>query len=332
MKILPLLLVIAVGAAVAGYVYQISSDPSGGEDAISVLGPTDNTDAVVTVDEPVDAETVDIALVDSDSEKETPAEITQVEEEAKITVTSDADVTTVALNTLSDGDFNNLVADLEQDPTLLPKLLEEYRSNTDPARARRMAQILKSRQDTRITALGQEMVYSGDAQSQHAGFALLAGQQGSDPAALETVVEMIEIEADPTVLRSAMGALSIPGETQGQQQERVLDQFSSKADHDDPMVRRLSLSLMSRWEGDRDMNEYYISGLSDADERVRTGALFSLKASNYQSDAAKQALVGVAQDGSAGRLLRLNAISLLKRYDVSEQELADLKKQVLGSS
>ena len=327
MKILFLSIALAAVVGVAGYVYKLSSDPAGAEQPISVIEPDDPivveaTDTVQATDRsPIVEAAAPTPVVPDEPINTTP-----------VTIVSDTDVTTVAVGTLSDGDFNNLVADLALDPTLLPKLLDEYRANTDPDRARRMAQVLKSRQDPRITALGQEMVYSGDPQSQQAGFALLAGQQGNDPQALETVVEMIEIEANPEVLRSAMGALSVPGKTQDEQQERVLDQFSTKSQHDDPMVRRLSLSLMSRWEGDRDMNDHYIAGLADADERVRTGALFSLKASDYRSEAAKQALIDVAQDTSAGRLLRLNAVSALKRYDLSEQELAAFKEQILGSS
>lgn len=338
MKIPSLLVALVIVGGVAGYVYKINSAPMGGEQPIALV--ESGTEAAVdlepsaaelitdesTVKVEIASDSIDLNSVDQ------PTGDQATDSKTPVTITSDTDVTTVAVGSLSDGDFNNLVADLALDPSLLPKLLEEYRSNTDPDRASRMAQVLKSRQDPRITVLGQEMVYSGDPQSQQAGFALLGGQQGNDPNALETVVEMIEIESNTQVLRSAMGALSIPGKTQDEQQERVLDQFSSKANHDDPMVRRLSLSLMSRWEGEGDMNEYYVSGLSDVDERVRTGALFSLKASNHQSEEARQALINVAQDTSAGRLLRLNAVSLLKRYGFSEQELEDLKQQVKGSS
>lgn len=328
MKILTLLIVLGCAAGGAAYLYLSSPQPVDTTRSATVVEQAKpSNDESPTEQEVVQAPVATTPVVESNSTKEQTAQ-----SEPPVEVTSDADVTTVALHTLSDGDFNNLVSDLALDPGLLPKLLDEYRANTDLARAKRMAQVLKSRKDPRITALGQEMVYSGDPQSQQAGFALLAGQQGHDSQALETVVEMIEVEANPEVLRSAMGALSVPGKTQTEQKDRVIKQFVSRSEHDDPMVRRLSLSLMSRWEGDQDMNDHYIAGLTDTDERVRTGALFSLKASNHQSDLAKQALIDVVNDTSAGRLLRLNAVSALKSYNLSQDELSLFKEHVLGSS
>ena len=315
--------------AVVFVLYQQNASLTTPAETRSVEVPASPVDVDPVAETDVADEVVEPVAVQADS---APAEV--VTDQSVVEADSNqeqTDVTAIAHERMSDGDFNNLVANLDSDPAMLPLLLEEFRNNSDPDRARRIAQLMENRQDSRITELGEQMVYSGDPESQKAGLALLGTQQGSDSRALDVVVDIIDLEENPDVLTSALNALAKPGRAEPEQKERVVDQFKSRVTHGDPIVRRHSLTLLSRWSGESDMNDVYLTGLEDQDERVRTGALFALKSSKHPSEQTRQAFIRVIQDVNENRLLRLNALSGLKKYDVPAEEIANYRKLIRNS-
>ena len=129
------------------------------------------------------------------------------------------------------------------------QLLEEFRYNTDPARAKQLAALLGPYNDPAIVQTASELAYSGDHQSQLAGLDLLARVQPRNDEARDVAIDLLGSGNDPTLLVATMNVLAVPARTATASQRQLLnDNLANLAKHYDPKVRGQSLSLLGRWD------------------------------------------------------------------------------------
>ncbi len=239
---------------------------------------------------------------------------------------------TLGTEPLSDGDFNAVVAYLKNDPQLLEQFLQQYRENTDPDRAKRLAQILEAFDDDTITSVAEDLVFSGELNSQKAGLDLLADQQVNNPAEREFVSQVLELESNPEVLVSALNALAKPGVATAEQTDRLINQFVLHSSSEDETVRGHSLSLMARWAGERNLNEHFLRGLSDGSEHVRRSAVYLLGRSKHPDDSITTALRGILENSSESQRLRRNALASLKQLGLSKEEESEYRARIAAGN
>lgn len=230
------------------------------------------------------------------------------------------DVSQLGYESLNEDDSNNLVAELQTNPKLLKQLLDEFRTVASPERAIRLTRWLQRVQSKEITAVGKEMAYADSLMTRQAGLNLLGGQQPHSTNARNIIAQLLEHENDPAVQISALNALAIPGPTEPELRARLMKQFEALTTSLDPVVKHHSLSMMSRWGETQNLNEFYLQGLTDTDERVRTVALLSLTGTNYRDANAKNALLRVIEDTNESVLTRNNALFGLQDFGMTSKE------------
>lgn len=320
------LLLLAVGVVAAvlllqncGVTPQVKNDSSSQNSA-----PTEINTTVESV-EPSDVAPAELASTDQIETVQAP-ELDPAIAAERAAFHKRFDLSQIGSEPLDDGEFNALVAYLKNDSELFAQFLTQYRETTDPDRSKRLAQVLDEFDDSTITTLAEELVFSGDVGSQVAGLDLLSGQQANNPQAREVVSQVLELETNPVVISSALNAMATPGEVTSEERTKLLNQFVMHSSNDDAAVRGRSLALMKRWGGDTNMNEHYIVGLQDSDDKVRIGALLSLASSKHPGDDTFQALVSVVEDLSMDMQSRKTAMRALDKYDLADEE----KQRLLG--
>jgi len=121
---------------------------------------------------------------------------------------SEDELTEIGTAAYSDAEFELLQELIDDNPVVLGQLLELYRANTDASRANRLAELLGRFDDSAITELGAELVFSGDPDSQKAGLRLLGRQQPRSAEAREVVRQVLDVETNPELLVSALNAVA----------------------------------------------------------------------------------------------------------------------------
>lgn len=230
------------------------------------------------------------------------------------------DVSTVARESLSDDDFEALVARLRRDPALLSALIDEARSETDAARLNRLLRVLGEVDDPAVVALATEFVYSGDADLRTLGLDLMKRVRPGDPDVLASVSGILSTEVDGDVLVPALTALARPGNTDLGTRASLASQVAILTTHVDPAVRSTSITILSRWSNDATYTPQLISALDDREPVVRRAAAFAFVGRTDASPVVRQRLMQVASDTGGANAPRRGAILALKGMPLSDAE------------
>lgn len=220
----------------------------------------------------------------------------------------------------TDAEYAKLSKLLKSSSKIRKHVALEFRINTDPKKAKRLAVLLGQFDDEIITDVGLELALSGESVSQKNGLALLAKQQPHNAKARGAIVEILQVETTPEILVSALNAVAIPPKTSVTEQQDLLIQFTNLSNNQDPLVRSHSLAMMSRWAGDENVNEYLLQGLNDVDPKVRRTAAYSLVKTQYLSDEVKRQLLIRAQDESENKRTREATLMALARFKLNADD------------
>lgn len=233
---------------------------------------------------------------------------------------SQDELTEIGTAAYSDGEFELLKQLIREQPIVLQQLLEEFRANTDPDRAGRLAELLGQFDDQSITDIGAEMAFSGELMSQKAGLELLGRQQSRSPAARAAVTQLLEVESNAEVLVPALNAIAKSSRVDVGEQQHILDQLSHLSAHDDPKVRSHSIALIKSWSRDVNMNAVLLQGLQDTNVRVRESAAFALVRTQYPTEDVKLSLLSRLEDLDEKKSIREAAFNALRRMKLTYDE------------
>jgi len=234
------------------------------------------------------------------------------------------DVTTIAIDDrLTDEEFERLEALIRRDKGLRMQLLEEFRYNTDSARAKQLAALLGPYNDPEILQTASELVYSGDPESMKAGLDLLSRIQPRSSEARDIAIDLLSSENNPDLLVSTMNVLATPARTADPSQRQLLaDNLNNLSNHYDPIVRSHSLSLVGRWDKNSPSSrESLTRGLNDTDPTVRSSAAFAIRNIQNPDDNMIDGLLNIAEDTTIKKSTRYAALEALAQMNLSSTTL-----------
>jgi len=279
--------------------------------------PTENS--TLTTSNPLaPVEETDIATAivnDITPATENPGPLTPTQQNAP-----DVDVTTLAVDQrLTDEEFKRLEALISKDKGLRLELLDEFRYNTDPERAKQLAALLGPYNDPEIVQTAAELVYSGDPNSKTAGLDLLNRVQPHSNDARDIAIDLLSVENDPEFLVSTLNVLATPARGANVNQRQLLtDNLNNLSSHFDPRVRSHSLSLMGRWDKNSPPSrESLTRGLSDTDSKVRSSAVYAITNIQNPDTYMIEGLLNIAEDTNTGKPTRYAALQALSQMNLN---------------
>ena len=278
---------------------------------------TEKDDASIIVDAiPTDPVTGEPAVDNAAESSDQAGDLTD-------STSAGVDAASVAVEPLTDEEFERLEQQIKTDRQLRAQLLEEFRYNTDPVRAKQLAALLGPYDDPAIVQTASELAYSGDHQSQIAGLDLLARVQSRNDEARDVAIDLLSSGNDPELLVATMNVLATPARTATADQRQLLnDNLGNLANHYDPTVRGQSLALIGRWDKNSPQARESLSrGLSDSDPAVRSRAAFAIK--NIRNPDANMiaGLLTLAENKDEKKSARYAALSALEKMQLTGTDL-----------
>ncbi len=232
------------------------------------------------------------------------------------------DITSVGLAPLSDEEYSKVQAQLKQSEALLDQLLEEFRYNTNPQRARQLAALLSQHNLTKVVDVAAELAYSGDPVSQKMGLDLLSRLQPDNSRARDIAIELLSTEDNPSLLVSTMNVLATPARSATpDQRSALLDNTTLLATHNNEQVRSHSVALIGRWN-QNDGVMTLENALSDNSPQVRARAVSALFGLDNPNTNIINSLLLIAENSSEEKTTRQSALQTLR-----DMPLADADRQ-----
>lgn len=242
----------------------------------------------------------------------------------------DNEASTIGLEVLSDAQFNELQSRLRNEPDLLQALLTEFRFNTDPERAKRIAALLGDLNSTAIINAAKEMVYSGNPASQHIGLDLLSRLQPRNNEARDIAIELLSSETNHELLVSTMNVLATPVPAASDQQRvQLVDNLNLLSSHPDPVVRSHSMTLLGRWNPGGASKTILAAGLTDQDPAVRATSTAAFIGKNNVDASAIYGLLAVAENSNEVKTTRQSALYALQKMQLPPDVQARYEQAVI---
>lgn len=229
----------------------------------------------------------------------------------------DTEASTIGIEVLSDTDFNTLQSRLRNEPELLQALLTEFRFNTDPERAKRIAALVGDLNNPEIINAAKELVYSGNPESQRIGLDLLSRLQPRNNEARDIAIELLSSESNPALLVSTLNVLATPNRAATDQQRvQLIDNLNLLSTHYDPLVRSHSIDLLGRWNPGGASNTILAAGLADQDPTVRARSATAFIGKSNVDESAIFGLLAVAENSNEVKTTRQAALYALKKMQL----------------
>ncbi len=226
----------------------------------------------------------------------------------------------VGVEPFTEESVSALIKRLQNDPTLVQEIMDEFRVETDPKRRDRLKLLLGKVANPELVPLAQEMLYSGTNDSQLAALDLLRRVQQENPAARTLALDVLTSSSENDVLVAAINVFSIPVPISADENQAILNQMLSLVEHDAPMVRQRSISTLSNWGGgSENIMPVLLTGLTDSDMGVRRTAAYALVGTSGNNEEAKLALLAAAENVDEHRGVRRAAVLALQRMELDPQ-------------
>ncbi len=226
----------------------------------------------------------------------------------------------LATTDLSDDQILDFVLRLKTDKAFLQAVAQEFRTETDPARLKRLTYLLGESQDPTLTPVATDMVYSGNRDSELAGLDLLRKLQPYDPTSRDVVMNILTSDADPEVMVGALNVLVLPSEATQAERQTIVDHVQPLLKSDSAAVRQRSVSMISKWSTGATASDALLLGLHDADESVRKTAAYSSINLEDPSPAIIEALFFVLENQDELPRARKGARQSLNGKELSESD------------
>lgn len=243
---------------------------------------------------------------------------------------TDVDATTVALEPMSDEEFNQLAVALRNNKNLRLELANEFSSNLDPARAKQLAALLGSYDDPEIVQIASDLTYSGNSEQRVAGLDLLSRLQPHSDNARDVAVDLLSSETEPEFIVATMNVLATPSnDATANQRQLLADNLNNLSYHHDAKVRANSLALMGRWDKNSDATRDSLTrGLSDPDPFVRSRVTYALKNVQNPDDSMINGLLSIAENSDEKKTTRyaaLNTLSSMRLTGIAARRYSSAK-------
>jgi len=310
-----LLLIIPLAILAGGWFFIQTKETDSSTPSLSQESSPVEDSTLTKSEPPVETEVATAIVDDINSTNQNPAPIAP-DQQPDI----DVDVTTIAVDQrLTDEEFERLEALISNDRGLRLELLDEFRYNTDPERAKQLAALLGPYNDPEIVQTASELVYSGDPNSKTAGLALLGRVQTRSNEARDIAIDLLSAETDPKFLVSTMNVLAKPARGANESQRQLLtDNLTNLSSHHDSRVRSHSLALMGRWDKNSPASrESLTRGLSDGDAAVRSSAVYAIRNIQNPNENMIGGLLNIAEDSGTKKSTRNAALSALSQMNLS---------------
>lgn len=237
----------------------------------------------------------------------------------------DEAVQDVARGEWNDAEVNRLVDLMVGDPAFAAAIMQEFRSETDPQRLKRLALVLGELDSDELVPLAEEMLYSGNPDSTDAAFFLLNRVQARDPAARDVAMRVLSAESNPSTLVSAINILSRPARLDDQQRNDLVNHITPLISHDDAKVRRRSYATLAKLSPDGSATDILLAGLNDPDPKVRQSITYSFISNVVDAEDVRFSLFSIAENTAETKITRQGAVqALLKQpLTIDEKERVD---------
>jgi hypothetical protein len=230
--------------------------------------------------------------------------------------------------------YVQLVEQARQDPKFRQDLMSRLRTEADPSARGQLVSLLTSVQGADVMRFSNELMHSPDAEQRKRGLEMLVGLQGSDPQARQTLQAVLGTEADPAALSLIVAGLH-PGDVREPQEvSAMLGQLQKLAQHDSPEVRSAAVLSSAQWGGAA-AEPAILQALADPSPKVVQAAIDAVTATRASSDAAKDALLALAERGDmdlAMRQMALDALSNVNLEGARFSRFAQLRKSLDAQS
>ena len=326
----PLLAIIPLAILAGGwFIYQSKDSPISNaidnENPVEIVKQTAPDQTTSNPLSTVTEQPVELPPIESPATPEKPADLNQHSVSADFPQRpsrADIDLTTLAAAPMSDAEFQNLESMIRRDPTLLTDILAEYRYNTDPERAKRLAALIANLRDPQILATATELAYSSDPASKRNGLELLSRIQPHNSEARDISIELLSVESDPDFLVATMNVLATPAaNADSSQKQLLLDNMNLLSTHQEPSVRAHSIALLGRWaKNNPDITTTLVTGLSDESSHVRARAATALRGIVDPDQQTIASLLNVLENPDELKTTRQTAMLALQQMPLTDSQ------------
>jgi len=205
------------------------------------------------------------------------------------------------------------VARALRDPAYLQRLLAQYRTESEPDRKGALLALLLGVANPDVQRFALDLARSPDPATRRDGLALLAAFSVEDAPVRTLLVDTLDRERDPALLRQAVDLL-IPAPLPREDAAPMLDALSRLRTHGDPGVRASSVLQSAQWESGTAVEELLHRALLDPEPQVRDAAVAGVLSSAARSDRLKDALLEMASNPANAQEQRAAAVSALHGF------------------
>jgi hypothetical protein len=231
---------------------------------------------------------------------------------------------------------------VKEDPVVMKQLMESYDKESNNHARQLIVSLLSSVEKPEVLAFSKRLASSRDMTQRKDGFIMLQSLSGDSPEVHPIILQALSGDKSPDVIMLALAALKPPASAENNPSQAsvqatdaaaIVAQLQSLTRNADPHIRLQSILQLAQWDKADSSQEQWSQALSDQSAQVRQAAVTAIAQSGTQSDTVKAALLGMANNQNESKDVRGNALQVLERFTLSQDEAANfsrLRTQILG--
>ncbi|HCY64142.1 MAG TPA: hypothetical protein DHV59_15240 [Oxalobacteraceae bacterium] len=228
----------------------------------------------------------------------------------------------------------------QQDPAVMQQLMQNYDKEFNSQTRQLIVSLLSGIEKPEVLAFSRRLAASSDMAQRRDGFNMLQNLSGDVPETHPVILQALAGDKSPDVIMLALAALKPPASAednsspaQARDDAAIVAQLQELTGDADPDIRLQSILQLAQWDKADSSQQQWSRALADPSPQVRQAAVTAVAQSGTQSDAVKAALIGMANNQGESRDVRGNALQVLERFTLNQEETANvsqLRSQVPG--
>lgn len=230
----------------------------------------------------------------------------------------------------------------QQDPAVMQQLMQNYDKEFNSQTRQLIVSLLSGIEKPEVLAFSRRLAASSDMAQRRDGFNMLQNLSGDVPETHPVILQALAGDKSPDVIMLALAALKPPASAadnpsstsiQAKDAAAIVAQLQELTGNADPDIRLQSILQLAQWDKADSSQQQWSRALADPSPQVRQAAVTAVAQSGTQSDAVKAALIGLANNQGESRDVRGNALQVLERFTLNQEEAANvsqLRSQVPG--
>lgn len=234
------------------------------------------------------------------------------------------------IHTASDGNIQErfeLVQALLENPELVDSVLNDFLSDPSSHVGVELSAVLSEVGTPEIQNAALNLgldPHSGDAESRAMALLLVSDIDEITPAARDRLLDSYAVETDTELLQFSLMALK-PAVSSQEDLTRVHTTLTETMSHDNADVRRHAAYQQAEWAtSNEDLSLLRSMALEESDDNARYRAIGSIAESDFKSAENRNVLTSVVNNESEWSIVREQALTSLKKYPLSDNEVAEL--------